>query len=263
MRHTAAPRSRAVARGADVLDDAAVRIAMWSGPRNISTAMMRSFEARGDAAVSDEPFYAAYLSRTGIDHPMRDEVIASQSCDAREVGAMMLGPVPGGLPVWYQKHMTLHMLEEFDRAWMSGVRNAFLIREPRAVLASYVQKRAAVTLADLGFVQQRELFEREADRLGHAPPVVDAADVLADPGRTLQRLCAALGVPYTASMLRWPPGRRATDGVWAPAWYHAVEKSTGFDPQEPKAAPSLPPALQSLADAAEAHYDALRVHRIF
>jgi hypothetical protein len=253
----------AVLRGRSVPSGTAVRIAMWSGPRNISTAMMRSFEARGDAAVTDEPFYAAYLSRTGIDHPLRDEVIASQSCDPRDVGDMMVGPVPGGLPIWYQKHMTLHMLEDFDRRWMTGVRNAFLIREPRAVLASYVQKRADVTLEDIGFVQQRELFEREAHRLGHAPPVVDAADVLANPARTLERLCHALGLTYTPTMLRWPPGGRATDGVWAPAWYHAVEKSTGFDPQEPKAAPELPPELQSLAEAALPHYDALRIHRIF
>lgn len=244
------------------MSDNAVRVAMWSGPRNISTAMMRSFEARGDAAVSDEPFYAAYLSRTGIDHPMREEVIASQSCDPREVGASMVGSVPGGLPIWYQKHMTLHMLEDFDRRWMAGVRNAFLIREPRAVLASYVQKRADVTLADIGFVQQRELFEREAERLGHAPPVVDAADVLANPARTLERLCIALELPYTPTMLRWPPGRRASDGVWAPAWYHAVEKSTGFDPQEHKAVPPLPAELLSLAEAALPHYDALRVHKL-
>lgn len=263
MSATAAPRDAAHPRGAKAQGDTAVRIAMWSGPRNISTAMMRSFEARGDAAVSDEPFYAAYLSRTGIDHPMRDEVIASQSCDPREVGAMMMGSVPGGLPVWYQKHMTLHMLEDFDRAWMRSVSNAFLIREPRAVLASYVQKRAAVTQQDIGFVQQRELFEREADRLGRAPPVVDAADVLVSPGRTLERLCAALGIPYTSSMLRWPPGRRPTDGVWAPAWYHAVEKSIGFDSQEPKATPTLPRELRSLAEEAEPHYQALRAHRIF
>jgi len=244
------------------MNDRAVRVAMWSGPRNISTAMMRSFEARGDAAVSDEPFYAAYLSRTGIDHPMREEVIASQSSDPREVGASMVGPVPGGLPIWYQKHMTLHMLEDFDRDWMHGVRNAFLIREPRAVLASYIQKRADVTLADVGFVQQRELFEREAERLGRAPPVVDAADMLANPARTLERLCVALELPYTPAMLRWPPGRRASDGVWAPAWYHAVEQSTGFDPQEPKAVPPLPAELQPLEEAALPHYDALRVHRL-
>jgi len=244
------------------MSDRAVRIAMWSGPRNISTAMMRSFGARGDAAVSDEPFYAAYLSRTGIDHPMREEVIASQSCDPCEVAASMVGPVPGGLPIWYQKHMTLHMVEDFEREWMSGVRSAFLIREPRAVLMSYVQKRADVTLADIGFVQQRELFEREAERLGRAPPVVDAADVLANPACTLERLCVALELPYTPAMLRWPPGRRASDGVWAPAWYHAVEQSTGFDPQEPKAVPALPEELRPLEEAALPHYDALKEHRL-
>jgi hypothetical protein len=244
----------------------ALRIAMWSGPRNISTAMMRSFEARGDAAVSDEPFYAAYLDRTGIDHPLRDRVIASQSRDPREVAAMLLGAVPGGKPVWYQKHMTLHLLEDFGRDWMSQVQNAFLIRDPTAVLASYALKRAAVTAADLGFAQQHELFAREADRLGAAPPVVDAADVLANPAGTLERLCKALGLGFTPSMLRWPPGLRPTDGVWAPAWYHSVEHSTGFE--APAAAPAAAPSrvlqahLQRLADGAQPHYEALRRHRL-
>lgn len=239
-----------------------IRIAMWSGPRNISTAMMRSFEARGDAAVLDEPFYAAYLHRTGIDHPMREAVIRSQSIDPGEVQAMLLGPVPGGRPVWYQKHMTLHMLEDFPLGWMAGVRNAFLIRHPREVLASYALKRAHVTAADIGFVRQRELFEREADRLGAAPPVIDAADVLGSPGVTLERLCTALGIPYTPSMLEWPAGRRATDGVWAPAWYAAVERSTGFEPQKPRTETPLPAPLQRLAAEAEPHYEALRSHRI-
>jgi hypothetical protein len=240
----------------------AIRIAMWSGPRNISTAMMRSFEARGDTAVSDEPFYAAYLERTGLDHPLRDAVLASQSHDPREVESMLLGPVPGGQPVWYQKHMTLHMLPEFALGWMAEVRNAFLIREPRSVLASYAVKRNTVTSADIGFFQQRMLFEREADRLGTAPPVVDAADIRSDPAATLERLCRALGVPYTASMLKWPAGTRATDGVWAPAWYRSVERSTGFEPQQPKAVISLPPHLQRLADEAQPHYDVLRAHRL-
>jgi hypothetical protein len=244
------------------MDAPPIRIAMWSGPRNISTAMMRSFEARGDAAVSDEPFYAAYLSRTGIDHPMREEVIASQPRDPRAVAAMLLGPVPGGKSIWYQKHMTLHLLPDDDRGWMKGMRNAYLIRNPSAVLASYAQKREQVTLSDIGFVQQRELFDAEADRLGKAPPVVDAADILADPTRTLERLCGALEIPYTSAMLHWAPGRRITDGVWAPAWYHSVEKSTGFDVPSPKAT-TLPQSLRLLADQAQPHYDALRVHRLF
>jgi len=239
-----------------------VRIAMWSGPRNISTAMMRSFESRGDCAVTDEPFYAAYLQRTGLEHPMRDEVIASQSLDSRAVAAMLTGAVPGGKPIWYQKHMTLHMIDEFDRHWMAQVRNAFLIREPAAVLASYSTKRADVTLPDIGFVQQRELFEQEADRLGVPPPVVDAADILNDPGRTLGLLCNALGVSYTPTMLHWAAGRRATDGVWAPAWYHAVESSTGFSAPAPKRAAALAPHLESLADQAQPHYEALARYRL-
>ena len=229
---------------------------MWSGPRNISTAMMRSFGNRPDTAVIDEPFYAAYLAATGIDHPLRAESLASQPTDWREVVGMVLGPVPEDRPVFYQKHMTHHMLPEFGRDWIGQVRNAFLIRAPEDVLASYVQKRAEVALDDIGFVQQREIFEREADRLGHAPPVIDAADVLADPQGTLSRLCRALDIPFTERMLRWPPGRRDTDGAWAPAWYDAVERSTGFAPWRPPVAfQALPENVKPLAAAARPHYE--------
>jgi hypothetical protein len=242
--------------------DAPIRIAMWSGPRNISTAMMRAFEARGDCAVSDEPFYAAYLNRTGLDHPLRDEVIASQPRDPRDVAAALIGGAPGGKPIWYQKHMTLHLPESFDRRWMRHVSNAFLIREPRAVLASYSAKRAQVTLADIGFVQQRDLFDAAAEQAGVPPPVVDAADILADPAGILQKLCAALGVNYTPAMLHWPPGRRATDGVWAPAWYHSVERSTGFAAPRREPSVALPPHLEKLAEQAMPYYQALAQHRL-
>jgi hypothetical protein len=158
--------------------------------------------------------------------------------------------------------MTLHMLPEFAVDWMFQVRNAFLIRDPRAVLASYAAKRDTVTSSDIGFMQQRALFERVADRLGAAPPVIDAADVLANPSVTLERLCLALGIPYTPSMLRWPAGRRPTDGVWAPAWYASVERSTGFEPHAPKVDGALPAHLQALANEAQPHYEALRAHRL-
>jgi Sulfotransferase domain len=234
-----------------------IRIAMWSGPRNISTAMMRSFGARGDCHVVDEPFYAAFLAETGLDHPMTAEVLASQPNDWRDVVRQLEQPTPGGQPIVYEKHMTHHMLPAFGLDWMIQCRNAFLIRDPSRVLASYMQKRDAVTLADIGFVQQAEIFAREADRLGHAPPVIEGVDVLRDPAATLARLCAALGIPWTTNMLSWPAGRRDTDGVWAPAWYDAVEKSTGFGPPPEEKPVTLAPDLQRIADAARPHYEAL------
>ncbi len=253
-----------------------VRIAMWSGPRNISSAMMRSFGARPDTAVTDEPFYAAFLARSGADHPLRAEVLASQPNDWREVVAQLLGPAPDGKPLWYQKHMTHHMLGEFGREWLGRMRNAFLIRDPQAVLASYMHIRAAesVTLADIGIVQQHELFEREAERLGRAPPVIDGADVLADPAGMLALLCAALDIPFSDSMLRWSAGRRDTDGVWAPAWYASVERSTGFAAPGPAivgpaaaepgaaGAATLPAGLLRLAELARPHYATLAAHKL-
>ncbi len=239
-----------------------IRIAMWSGPRNISTAMMRSFEARGDTAVVDEPFYAAYLAKTGLNHPMRDEVIASQPSDWREVVNALLGEVPDGKPICYQKHMTHHMHGAFGLDWIGRMRNAFLIRDPREVLASYILKRDEVTLADIGVVQQRELFEREAERLGVAPPVIEGASVLADPARALSRLCGALGIPYTSAMLTWPAGRRSSDGVWAPAWYEAVERSTCFGPPPARREIQLPGHLEEIAQEAMPHYQVLAAHRL-
>ncbi len=240
-----------------------VRIAMWSGPRNISTAMMRSFENRPDTAVVDEPFYAAFLAGTGLDHPMREEVLRTQPTDWREVAGQLAGPIPGGRVVFYQKHMTHHMLDGFGLEWTAACRSAFLIRPPEAVLASYAKKRGGVTLQEIGFVRQAELFDREADRLGRAPPVIEARDVLADPPGMLGALCAALGVGFDDHMLSWPAGRRDTDGVWAPVWYDAVERSTGFGPPRAEAGhDDLPDALKSLADAARPHYQRLAAHKL-
>jgi hypothetical protein len=236
---------------------APLRIAMWSGPRNISTAMMRSFENRPDTTVVDEPFYAAYLARTGLDHPMREEVLASQPTDWRAVEATLLGPSPGGAPIFYQKHMTHHMLPEFDTAWMAACQNVFLIRRPDDVVSSYIEKRGAISLIDIGIVRQAELFEVEADRLGRAPPVIDSADISAAPEPMLRALCAAIGIPFSDRMLSWPSGRRKSDGVWAPAWYDQVEQSTGFIPKAKSAPPSLPADLAAIARQARPYYDRL------
>ena len=240
-----------------------IRIAMWSGPRNISTAMMRAFGARADCAVSDEPFYGAYLAATGLDHPMREAIIASQPRDWREVAAAMTGPIPGGKTVWYQKHMTHHMLPGFGREWIDEAANAFLIRAPEAVLASYAQKRDTFTLDEIGLPAQVELFERAAQHLGKAPPVIAGAYVLANPRRALSALCAALGVTFSEAMLSWPPGRRQTDGVWAPAWYGAVEQSTGFGPPPREARfEDLTDALKRIAEKARPYYERLEKHML-
>ncbi|MEV4132430.1 HAD family hydrolase [Dactylosporangium sp. NPDC049742] len=230
-----------------------VRVAMWSGPRNISTAMMRSFGARADTVVVDEPLYAHYLAATGIEHPGREEILASQPVDWREAVSALVADVPAA--VHYQKHMTHHLLPDIGRDWLGAVRNAFLVRDPAYVVASYAKVRGEPTLADLGYEQQVEIFR------AYGGPVVDAADVLRDPAGTLSRLCAALGVPWDPAMLAWPAGRRDTDGVWAPHWYAAVESSTGFAAYDPRPA-DVPERLRWLVDAAAPLYAELSAHRL-
>jgi hypothetical protein len=238
-----------------------VRIAMWSGPRNLSTAMMRSFGARADCGVWDEPFYAAFLAATGIDHPMRDEVLAHHESDPDTVARACLGPAPNGEPIFYQKHMTHHMVDGFDLAWTDHVRNAFLIRDPAQVAASYEAKREHATLADLGVERQVELFEREADRRGTAPPVVDAGRIAAAPDDTLRALCGALAIPFDPAMLSWAPGPRPEDGVWAAHWYGAVIASTGFTPPR-ETAPPMSDQAKALAEAARPFYETLARHAL-
>jgi hypothetical protein len=243
--------------GAGLQDDPVTRIAMWSGPRTVSTALMRAWENRADTVVVDEPLYAYYLARTGIDHPGRDEVIASMPADWRVVLAGLThGPLPDGRAVYYQKHMTHHLLPEVDRGALAGLRHAFLIRDPRQLLASYARVRSAPVLADLGLEQQAEIFS------AFGGPVIDSADILRDPRAALEALCAALGVPFDAAMLSWPAGPRPTDGVWAPYWYDGVRRSTGFGPYRPLSGAPLPAHLEPLAAACEPFYEQLAAHRI-
>jgi hypothetical protein len=237
-----------------------LRIAMWSGPRNLSTAMMRSFGNRADTAVSDEPFYGAFLKTSGADHPMREAVIAAMDCDWASVARTLAGPAPGGRPIWYQKQMWHHMVGPVGYEDFAGFTHAFLIRDPANMIASYLRKREGAAFEDFGLDRQAEFFAREADRLGHAPPVVDANDVLADPRGTLSALCAALRISFDPAMLAWPAGPRPTDGPWAPHWYQAVEASTGFGP------PDLPVSLTgeaaTLADRCRPYYESLAAHRL-
>jgi hypothetical protein len=237
-----------------------MRIVMWSGPRNLSTALMRSFGARADTEVVDEPFYAAFLAATGIDHPMRDAVIAAGETDWRRVAAACAAE-PTARPIRYEKHMTHHMVEGFGLDWTAGAAEAFLIRDPRAVAASYAAKRQAFVLDDLGLARPAELYDRAADRLGRPPPVVDAADVRRDPEGTLAALCAALGIGFDPGMLSWAPGPRATDGVWALHWYGAVERSTGFAPPETEPV-VLPAAVERLVAPGVALHARLAEHAL-
>ncbi len=234
------------------------RIAMWSGPRNLSTAMMRSWENRPDTEVIDEPLYAAYLHQTGLDHPMRDEIIAAGPSDVGEAIAACLA-APSSATISYQKHMAHHLLADMDRSWLGECRNVLLLRDPRRVLASYAKVRSEVTLEDIGVPQQLELAE-------HCEFVVDSDDFLTDPAAYQREICRRLDVPcddaLLASMLSWPAGRRASDGVWAPAWYDAVEASTGFGPLPTTAPPPLPEHLADLGAEAEAIYERLRADRL-
>ena len=201
---------------------------MWSGPRNISTAMMRSWGSRADAFVTDEPLYAHYLAVTGLPHPARDATLAHHDADWRRVTDWLIGPVPGGKPVWYQKHMTHHLVGDVGRDWLDDVTHAFLIREPSAMLVSLTEFIPQPSLADTGLPQQLALFERIRGDLGIDPPVVDGNDVLRDPRGKLTKLCTALGLAFDPAMLSWAPGLRETDGVWASEWYDKVAQTTGF-----------------------------------
>lgn len=242
-----------------------VRIAMWSGPRNISTAMMRSWGARPDCAVSDEPLYAHYLTTLEPEmrdqHPVAGEILASQPSDWREVVSVLTGPTPGDKPVWYQKHMAHHLTPGMDRAWTLGLANCLLIRDPREMLTSFIKVIPNPTPEDLGLPQQVELLGYILEQTGKTPPVIDSKDVLEDPRGMLNALCEQLGVAFDESMLAWDPGPRKEDGVWAPHWYASVERSTGFAPYTPKDE-DVPERLGDVLAACDTLYATLAAHRI-
>lgn len=238
----------------------AIRLGMWSGPRNISTAMMRAWENRADTVVVDEPFYAAYLARTGLDHPARDEVIASQPTDPALVVEGLRAPLPPGVRIHYSKHMTHHLAPGQDLRWAGDFRNVLLIREPREVVASYVKSRESCEPADIGLLQQLVLLE-ELQTLGQRPPVIDAGDFLGAPEAHLRWLCDWLGVEFSARMLAWPPGPRESDGVWAPHWYDAVWASTGFAPYRPRTT-DLDAHDAAVAEACRPAYERLHALRV-
>jgi len=237
-----------------------VRVAMWSGPRNISTALMRAFENRPDAVVVDEPLYAAYLARTGIDHPAREAVIGSQPTELATVVEELFAPLPEGRRVHYAKHMAHHICAEMDLRWTLRVRNVLLIRDPAEVVASYVRARETCEPDDIGLRQQKWLLELW-DGHGIEVPILDATDLLRSPDAHLRWLCEWLGIPFTGRMLSWPAGPRPSDGVWAPHWYAAVWASTGFAPWRPRQI-TLADHDAAVAEACRPIYEALHARRV-
>lgn len=238
-----------------------LRLCMWSGPRNISTAMTRAWESRGDTWIWDEPLYAHYLLSTGLDHPMKREIIEQGERDWRAVVERILGDVPAGKSIFFQKHMTHHLLPHIDRSWLNEVVNCFLIRDPREVVASYARKRESVSLTDTGIEQQAEIFDYVVELTGAIPPVIDARDVLSNPGGTLCALCRRIGVEFSSRMLSWPSGPRSTDGIWGEHWYDAVRNSTGFAAYRRRQV-KLPQDLEELVEQSTAPYQRMYGHRI-
>lgn len=245
-----------------MLNNKPVRVAMWSGPRNISTAMMRSWGNRTDTFVGDEPFYAHYLHATGRDHPGADEIIATGETDWRKVVQRMTGEVPEGKQIYYQKQMTHHLLPEIDRTWLRLVTNCFLIRDPRDVIISYIKKNNDPALEDIGFVQQAEIFDWVHAETGAIPAVIDARDVLEDPRKTLELLCAHTGIEFRESMLSWPPGLREADGIWAKHWYGEVETSTTFRRPPARDPEPVPERLRGVYERSRDCYARLSQHRL-
>ncbi|MGF1477273.1 MAG: HAD family hydrolase [Geminicoccaceae bacterium] len=243
------------------IEEKPLRVAMWSGPRNISTAMMRAWENRADTAVWDEPLYAYYLKATGADHPLASEIIDHYETDWRRVVDACLGPVPGGRKIFFQKHMTHHVLDEMSLDWLAGLSHVFLMRRPDQVIASYAAARDRFTVQDIGILQQDRLFDRIRVLTGKPPPVIDCDDVLANPEGLLRALCAALSVAFDPAMLSWPSGRRQTDGIWASHWYANVERSTGFSPR-PEVDRKVPEALIAMAEHCWPFYERLHGVRL-
>ena len=233
---------------------------MWSGPRNISTAMMRSWENRTDCKAVDEPFYGCYLHETGLEHPCREEILAAQSCSRKEVIRQLTRGEPEAA-LFYQKHMTHHMPRGMDMTWCAELRHCFLIRDPAEVIASYLNKMPVISEDAIGIVRQEELFNEITDIIGYQPAVIDSNDVLRNPTGVLESVCEQLGVPWRAhNMLHWPPGHRASDGVWASHWYQSVERSTGFAKYNPRVI-NLSPEHAALAEKMLPYYQQLASHR--
>jgi hypothetical protein len=247
--------------GTPMVTDSTLRLAMWSGPRNISTAMMRAWENRDDTAVLDEPFYGYYLARTDADHPGAKEIIESQGDRWQEVVKRCLAPPPSGKRIYYQKHMTMHLLPEIEHEWLKDLMHCMLIRNPEEVISSYAKVRPNIVLNDIGVVQQTEIFRMIEAVTARPPLVIDSRDVLLHPQKMLTNLCEQFGIPFSDKMLSWPKGARDSDGVWGKYWYKNVWQSTGFAPYNSQQ-PALSGSHADIAAQAQPYYQELYERRL-
>ena len=229
------------------------RICLWSGPRNVSTALMYSFSQRADTCVLDEPLYAHYLRVSKAPHPGAKEVLAVMENDGhRVVEQVILGNCDR--PVLFMKQMAHHLVE-IDRTFMAKVFNVLLIRDPADVLRSLVNQIPVPVIKDVGIADQYQLL-KELEAFGQKPPVIDAKELLQDPSDVLSQLCQRIGVPFEDSMLSWPVGGCYADGIWAKYWYHNVHKSSGFQPYKEKSEP-FPDRLLALLEECRPYYQEL------
>ena len=236
-------------------------IAMWSGPRNISTALMRSFENRSDCFVSDEPFYSYFLYKTGVNHPLKDEIIKSGLVDYNEIIKYITGSIPLSKKIWYQKHMAHHIFPEVNMNWIKNMKNCLLIRHPSDVILSYLRKNEINSIQQFGYLQQIDIYNILSQEIGTPPIIIDAQDLLRKPKKMLIEMCKNFKIKFDHRMLSWPSGVRETDGIWGKHWYKQVEASTGFKPYI-KTNRIIPLKYQNLYDECMKCYDFLYQNRI-
>ena len=232
-----------------------MKIAAWSGPRNLSTAMMYSFGSRSDTIISDEPFYASYLKATNLEHPMRAKILESQSNNPHEIIESCNGPIPLSKGLWYQKHMCTHILDNISLTWAEKYTNIFLIRHPSRVISSYERKRENPTIDDIGFKQQLKIF----NSLGGV--VIESSDILKSPEKTLKTLCRHINIKFESRMLSWSKGGHKDEGVWGEHWYNSAHLSSSFGPPEGPI-PKLSKKLIELYEDAIPNYEKLSSHKI-
>jgi hypothetical protein len=208
-------------------------IACWSGPRNISTALMRSWSSRGDTFVTDEPFYAHYLRETKLKHPMYKEILNKYSSNYNEIVNYLIDEIPKNKKIWYQKHMAHHILDLSSIDWISNVENCILLRHPKEVISSYTKKNKLTSVEELGYPQQYEIINF-LKKINKSYIIIDSKELLTNPQKSLSDWCRKINIKFDKSMLKWDKGGHVNDGIWWESWYDNVIKTTGFEKYEKK-----------------------------